>query len=678
MIFSERPGRLASLAAPFILMLATAATWLLNHHHPPWKAFHGEALAAAVLLGWAGLASWRFRQPIACGSIEASFLLIGVLLSTQWVFGLVTFRGQLFLSAGYAALVATGTVAGRHIESRAPTQLLDWLLGGIGIAALVSTGITLFQWLGLTGSVVNSLTSYFGEPEPGTRPFANLGQSNHLATLLVWGLGSLAWALHRRAVSPPVAALAASFLVLGVSLSGSRTAQVFLFGGALALWFWRPPHLKRLWLWRWTSVLGLLVLVGWLAGQVARALFGSDPSAVIGRVLSEPNDPARWQIWSVFLDAIWARPWFGYGWNGVGEAYVAMATTQALAFPSYFSNSHNLLLDALLIFGIPIGGTMIVVAGVWTVRRLRAIRTTEEWILWFCLMAVLFHAMLEYPLYYGYFLFPAALMLGGALARQPQRVLWTMPRSLSWGVVGLAFGFLVLAVVEYADLEARFFQMRFDRANIGTLGRPEVPDVWLFDQLQAQLTLANYRPKEDPLGEQMPQMRIWAKKFPSAGALSAMAEGEARLGRDEDARYWMRLLCELNSAQQCQGSRMLWERKQHFQPDFPRLPWVPELGARPPGSPPDPFLAMRDVLQRASATQASAGGIASRASDGASAGTSNGAGSGGSDGTGGKVNDSAARAVGAGASVGNTRPTAPVTPTAPTSPTSPTSPAPKP
>ncbi len=598
-------------------MLLTGAAWLVVYHHPPWLAFHGEALAAFVLTGWTALALWRFSPQLEFGAVEAALIMVAAVLVCQWGAGLMLFRGDVLLSAGFALLFIVGLVTARLFEKQQPHHLLDWLFAGIGLAAVGSVGITVFQWLGLTGSVTNWLTEFFGQPPVGSRPFANLGQPNHLATLLVWGLGALAWAMHRQAVSVSSGTFIAIFLVLGISLSGSRTAQYFLWGAAAALWVWRPAHLQRIWLWRWTAMLGLMVVVGWLANQLADSLFGGDPFSVVGRVLSEPNDPVRWRAWSMFLDAIWAKPWFGYGWEGVGDAHIAMLEIGPRGFPGHFSNSHNLLLDTLLIFGIPIGGTMIVVAGVWTVRRLRAIRTTEEWILWFCLMAVLFHAMLEYPLYYGYFLFPAALMLGGALARQPQRVLWAMPRSVSWGVVGLSFGFLLLAVVEYADLEARFFQMRFDRANIGTLGRPDVPDVWLFDQLQAQLKLANYRPKEDPTGEQMPQMRIWAKKFPSAGALSAMAEGEARLGRDDEARDWMRLLCELNSLANCQGSRMLWERKQHFQPDFPRLPWVPELGAPPPGSPPDPFLALRDVLRKASATQGSRNAIDARAGTGA-------------------------------------------------------------
>ncbi len=623
-----------------MLMLVTSTTWLVNYHHPPWMAFHGEALAAVVLMGWAVLALWRFAPPLACGAEETFLLLLAAVLIGQWVSGLVPFRGDAFLASGYAVLFAVGLATGRRFESQKPQHLLDWLFAGVGLAALVSVGITLFQWLGLADTVVNSLTWFFGQPPTGSRPFANLGQPNHLATLLVWGLGALAWAIHRQVVTSKVAAMSAAFLALGISLSGSRTAQAFLLGAAAVMWLWRPADLARLWLWRWAAVLGLMVLVSWLANQVADVLFGGDPAAVVGRVLAEPNDPIRWRVWAMFLDAIWDRPWSGYGWEGVGDAHTAMVKIAPMGFGTHFTHSHNLLLDALLVFGVPIGGTVIVVAGVWTVRRLRAIRTTEEWILWFCLMAVLFHAMLEYPLYYGYFLFPAALMLGGALARQPQRVLWTMPRSVSWGVVGLSFGFLVLAVVEYADLEARFFQMRFDRANIGTLGRPEVPDVWLFDQLQAQLKLANYRPKEDPTGEQMPQMRIWAKKFPSAGALSAMAEGEARLGRDDEARYWMRLLCELNSLANCQGSRMLWERKQHFQTDFPRLPWVPELGAPPPGSPPDPFLALRDVLRKASVTQGSRHAMDTQAGSGAGAagsgvvGNERGAGVGGGAGSG--------------------------------------------
>ena len=73
-----------------------------------------------------------------------------------------------------------------------PVQALLW-------AALLSAFMALLQWLSLT----DSMTTYVIHTEPGDRVFANLGQPNQLASLLLMGTVSLTYLYERKQLGRP-------------------------------------------------------------------------------------------------------------------------------------------------------------------------------------------------------------------------------------------------------------------------------------------------------------------------------------------------------------------------------------------------------------------------------------------------------------------------------------------
>ena len=97
-------------------------------------------------------------------------------------------------------------------------------------AALVSVGLAACQWLRIEPPIIGLMPV-----PPGHRPFGNLAQPNHLATLLVIGSdqGRLA-SSSAAALGEPSWAQSAVFLCIGIALTQSR--QVWIGLVVLSIW----------------------------------------------------------------------------------------------------------------------------------------------------------------------------------------------------------------------------------------------------------------------------------------------------------------------------------------------------------------------------------------------------------------------------------------------------------
>ncbi len=199
-------------------------------------------------------------------------------------------------------------------------------------------------------------------------------------------------------------------LILGVVLTVSRTGAVCV----LLLAFWgiadkRLSHFSRVLLWLTPLVYALC----WL-GMTAWA----QASEFAGAVQLHKADPSssRFGIWANTLSLIAQHPWFGVGW---GEFNFAWSLTPFPDRPvAFFDHTHNLPLNLLVELGIPLG-TLVLALLSWSLWRAfvacrvtpypasSMVRTAFVMVL---MMAV--HSMLEYPLWYAYFLLPTAFMLG--------------------------------------------------------------------------------------------------------------------------------------------------------------------------------------------------------------------------------------------------------------------------
>jgi len=160
--------------------------------------------------------------------------------------------------------------------------------------------------------------------------------------------------------------------------------------------------------------------------QVKKTLHG-DPSSSRGR------------IWANTLSLIATHPWRGVG---PGAFNFVWSMTPFPGRPiAFFDHSHNLPMQLAVESGLPFAAVVLGVLGwaFWLARRALVQADAERALvaraLAFMLAVVGVHSLLEYPLWYAYFLLPTALMAGwlcgaagspeqGAAARSRVGTVW--------------------------------------------------------------------------------------------------------------------------------------------------------------------------------------------------------------------------------------------------------------
>jgi len=254
----------------------------------------------------------------------------------------------------------------------------------------------------------------------------NLRQPNHLSSVLTWGCIAVIGLLEMRRVRLRLAAPALALLVAAIVLTASRTGLVSVL--LLALWALLDRRLSG----RTRALLLAAPLMygaaWWGAAQWAAASQHAFGGAA--RLAETDISGSRFGIWANTLDLIRQQPWTGVGW---GEFNFAWTLTPFPGRPTaFFDHTHNLPLQLLVELGLPLG-TLVLGLLLWALWRAAALAwarkppsgedaasglpAAQRCALMMVLMIGL-HSLLEYPLWYTYFLLPTAWAWGFALAGQ--------------------------------------------------------------------------------------------------------------------------------------------------------------------------------------------------------------------------------------------------------------------
>ncbi|NMM14008.1 MAG: hypothetical protein HHJ17_10800 [Rhodoferax sp.] len=552
---------------PFWLVgwaLALAVAWLLPNHYRPWSSFHMDAWMAVVLSLASAAVIVRSTGPVVWHGITLLAAVLVVIPGLQFGFGLVMLSGTAWISAAYLIGFLLALLTGARWELASPGQLADGLFLAIGVAALLSVGLQLHQWLAL------DLLDIWAMGGGYSRPFANFGQPNHLGTFLLWGLLAGAWGLVRQRIGVWTALFMAVYLLFGLALTHSRTAWVAVVILVGVSWVWRRLWSDQRLPWLVTG-LGLyfaacVVSIGWLS-QVLRLTLSTDVGD-ISRISGELRPVA----WSMFMDAVLQRPWFGYGWNQVGLAQFAAAVGHP-SLHEVFMHSHNLFLDLLLWCGIPVGLLVSIYLVRWLWLRFRALRYAEDAVLLLFLLVVGNHAMLELPLHYAYFLLPVGLVLGALNVRLDARPILVVGRWSVFAVWLASVTLLALIIRDYSRVETSYQALRFERANIKTDIRGGPPEVLLLNQLREFIRLARYEPASGMSVDDLDWMQKVASSYPSSGGVLKLAEALAMNQRGDEAQLWLKRLCKFVSESQCGAVKAEWMNQSLSNPDIAAVLW---------------------------------------------------------------------------------------------------------
>lgn len=542
------------LAGPLLCFL-WALGWLLPNHALPWTAFHSEVWIASGLCLAMLWVLWKI-QGGWCLSRSAVFL--GVLSALPWwslLIGQVSLVGMVWMSFVYLlGLVLAFSLGENWAKYDHDHTAISFVLAGASCAAFLSVGIQLYQWLGLTNfDTANDIwVLYYADRG---RPDANLGQPNQLATLHLWGLIGVAWALHRKAIGALGVCMSALPILFGIALTQSRTAML-----TLSLWlilafvFGRKRWFPRTWL----SGIAALYVAFWIMLALLEPI-----SQALGLKTSALNERLEmgWRLptWRMFIDAVGERPWLGYGWDQTRLAMLEVFPRHLELTGLPFSQAHNLFLDLILWVGLPLGGLLSIALLGWMLQRFLNVRTREQALIYGALLAVSVHAMLELPLHYAYFLLPTGVLAGALHQMQsPLRPQWQVHKGWIWALTCAAGVLLTLIVRDYLRIEQAHLAWRMEVQNVGTRHDRKPPDTLLLNQWRGAIELSRLTPHTGMSPQEVQRWRDLALYSPSGANLQNMLVILSLNGQDTQAQFWAQRVCALHEKNNCNFIVQRW------------------------------------------------------------------------------------------------------------------------
>lgn len=552
-------------AGVFLIGLA----FLLPGHYLPWVTFQSQWVSAlgalCVGLGAARAAARSgFANPIVFPPIAwLSLLSVGVPL-LQWFGGVTLFFSDALLPALYLTGFALSIAAGATWAAVDNGRWLDALFAAIAIAAAASVGIALMQWLGWGSGGV-----WIADLPRGGRPFANLGQPNHLATLLALGLVGVLRAYERGRSSAILASIASAWIGIGLVMVQSRTGWLFV--AFLLVWWAVMRRRAGLRTGRLPMLLGAALFVAGVIvwEPINQALLLANTATLDERLQAGP----RGQIWLMLVDAVWQEPWTGFGWNQVTLAQQAVALDHA-AIGRMFQNSHNTVLDLALWAGLPFALLWMVAVTNLLVGQVRTCNAADTWCTLAAIGAIGLHAMLEYPLEQAYFLLPMGLLVGALPVQGRAWSATQWPLSAFVLPSSLMLAALLWIGAEYIKIEQANRDVRLMLAGFGLDKVPSVPppDVILLDGPREyhRFMITSASPNMPP--EKLDWMRSVAQRnaFPPAMMRYALAAGLN--GRGTDASLALQRLCRIHSKERCEEARGAWLSAQQQYPELQGIP----------------------------------------------------------------------------------------------------------
>lgn len=428
--------------------------FLYYHHAYPITTFYQEwgtallGLCALPLL----LTSRYWQAPHVPRIVMLPLGLMGVLL-VQFLLGRINHVDHVLLLSLYFLLTILLMMLGQRLREELG---LPWVATALAIFLVVGAELNTlaglvqhYQWHTFLSAVVTAKTS--------ASVYGNTAQPNHFANYIALGLFSLGLLLATQRLRNWQAALLALPMLFVLVLSGSRSGWLYLTFALVMAWLWqrkdkalRPLFSYALLLWLGYLAMHVVVQIPWLAGATgsvtaAERFFGGMAGGSI-RV-----DLWR-EAWTVFTHF----PLLGAGFGEFGYQHFSLsAEVQNLKFMGLYNNAHNIVLQIAAEAGLAGLGVLLLASGlfVWQsfVRQVQF--NVYHWWGAAVLAVLAIHSLLEYPLWYAYFIGIAAVMLGVFERTTYTLELRLMGRLSVAALLILGGIFLLQAMQSYRQLE---------------------------------------------------------------------------------------------------------------------------------------------------------------------------------------------------------------------------------
>ncbi|NIM39789.1 MAG: hypothetical protein GTN84_01300 [Hydrogenophaga sp.] len=500
------------------------AGWGTTTHISPWVSWHAELpfFVGAILIAWLQTGR-QWNSGVSGGLILPvtvwPFVILILATLGQWAAGRLAYAGTALVVVLYLGLMLVCQVIGRNADVRndrgaggvAASQLATILAGTLLVASIASVALALAQvtqvWEG---------SAWVLRTAGIRRPGGNLGQPNHLSTLLMMGMAAVAYFGATSRLSKLTVACIVGFLCLGLAITESRTGLVCLV--VLSFWWaWKQPMVAPN-VPRW-------IPIPFVSGYLFVLMIWPEVYEALGGVLYEGArvgaegaiGDARMTIWPQLWKATAAFPWLGWGMRETTEAHASVLHAYASSLPLAYS--HNIILDLALWTGWPLTLALLLLSLYWLCMRTSAIDGPLAWFGMALVLPLAIHSLFEFPFAYAYLLAPAMLGMGLVEANVPSSGPRLRIRAEYMALLLAPLSAIgAWSAIDYLRLEEDFRAARFEMLKIGApTSAHQRPPTVILTQLEAVVRAARMNLHDRMSLDDLEALRIASTQTPWSG-----------------------------------------------------------------------------------------------------------------------------------------------------------------
>ena len=389
--------------------------FLYYRHQYPLTTFDQEWWSA--LLGVLGasllLAPDYWRQGKIPCIVQLPAMLIALVL-LQSALGMMAYFEQAMLYTLYLLFALLMMLLGRRLRDmwgleKLALILASFLIVGTELSALTGV-LQQYRWHTPLDAVI--VTKLF------VNMYGNLAQYNHFADYTAMGLISLGLLFQQRKLPKVAVLFLAVPLLFVMTLSGSRSSWLYLV--MLTVTAWRAGRHRE----EFRPLLRycLLLLAGFIAmhGIVQLPFLSGSVESGQGSVNTlqrfsgaDAFGGVRLYLWHEAWLIFGQSPWLGAGFGQFAWQHFQMGPAlNRITLPGLFNNAHNLVFQLAAEAGIAGLTVLFASLGIWFNGVRRTAVSAAHWWAYALLGVLAIHSLLEYPLWYDYFLGVAAILLG--------------------------------------------------------------------------------------------------------------------------------------------------------------------------------------------------------------------------------------------------------------------------
>jgi O-antigen ligase len=385
------------------------------HHMQPLPVFYSEWIAATLgLIAVFPLIIKASRQTVQIPQVSLIFVGLTAILCLQWALGMLHSNQYALLALSYLIwaflLVILGSYLRRELGWDKLVSLLAWCLV---IAGIVNIAIVALQFVVRTGGFIPFL--------PKLSSYGALAQSNHFGNFCALATASLIYLHAKERFSSSLFYLMLVSFMMMLSFSGSRSVWLYLTALTILLVVMHAKTVRQ----EISSIetqrayrAGLLLIPLFIVVQlfihyVIPNEYVALPTERLLDGVTANTASLRLHFWYDSFRMSLQSPWLGVGTGKfMASTFLLVDLPTTMATKHVYEHAHNLFFHLLAEMGL--GAVLIVMAGLfaWVKSFKWRSLNLETWWLISLLAIIGIHSMLEYPLWFTFFLGITAVLLG--------------------------------------------------------------------------------------------------------------------------------------------------------------------------------------------------------------------------------------------------------------------------